>query len=516
MLAIPKPHQYWLNISRSRDLTDIRERILYRFFEILPGFLSWGTFLILFVMSWLKPVWVAVFIILFVIYWFLRTAYFSFHLRSGYFKMRQHEQIDWMNKVKSIANWRDIYHLVVFPMHKEPLELVRSTFYALLNSDYPKDRMIVVLACEEKVRDEVVLTAETIEREFGDKFYKFMTTWHPANIPGEIAGKGANESWAARAAKEKIIDINGIGYDNIIFSSFDVDTAVFPKYFSCLAHYYLTLPGAARASFQPIPLFINNIWSAPSFSRMFSFSSTFWQIMNQERPEKIITFSSHSMSFRALVDVGFKQTNIVSDDSRIFWQCFLFYDGDYRAYPVYYPVAMDANVARSFLQTLKNLYLQQRRWAYGVADIPYFLFGSVKNKRIPFGQKLALTFELIEGHWSWATAPIMIFFLGWLPLLLGGDAFSHTLLGYNLPRTVSIVLTLAMLGLISSAHLAMHMLPPKPPQYHRLKYIFLFLEWLLFPLIMIFFTAIPAIDAQTRLMLGRYMGFWPTPKTRAS
>jgi len=220
------------------------------------------------------------------------------------------------------------------------------------------------------------------------------------------------------------------------------------------------------------------------------------------------------MSFKALVDVGFKQTNVISDDSRIFWQCFLKYNGDYEVMPIFYPVSMDANVAKNFWQTLINIYKQHKRWAYGVGDIPYFLFGFLKNKKISLRKKISRSLELIEGHWSWAVAPILIFTLGWLPFLLGGADFSQTLLAYTLPRIASRLMTLAMVGLLASIHFSLLLLPPRPPEYGKSKYLLFIFGWLLLPLTMIFFTSLPALDAQTRWMLGKYMGFWVTPKIR--
>ena len=505
---------YYLRVGKASDLKDPKERLLFRLFEIFPGAASWTILFLIVFLSWSQPFWVAIFIMVFVIFWFLRTIYFSLHLWSGYKKMAKHEKIDWMERLKKIKGWENIYHLVVIPMYKEPIGVVRDGLNSLVKTDYPKDKMIIVLACEERARDFVQSIAEQAEKEFQSKFFKFLVTWHPENLPREIAGKGSNETWATKIAKEKIIDPLKINYQNIIFSPFDVDTCVFPKYFSCLTHEYLTSEKPTRTSFQPIPLFINNIWEAPAISRIFSFSSTFWHTMNQERPEKLITFSSHSMSFKALVDVGFKQTNVVSDDSRIFWQCLLKYDGDYQVKPLYYPVSMDANVAKNFFKTLHNIFRQQKRWAYGVGDIAYFLFGFLKNKKIPLRKKLSLSFESIEGHVSWATASIMIFLLGWLPLVLGGPEFSHTMISYNLPKIISRVMTLTMVGLLSSIYLSFLLLPPRPPNYGRHKYLVFILGWLLFPFMMIFFGALPALDAQTRWLFGRYMGFWVTEKYR--
>ena len=237
--------------------------------------------------------------------------------------------------------------------------------------------------------------------------------------------------------------------------------------------------------------------------------------MNQERTEKHLTFSSHSMPFQALVDINFWQPNVVSEDSRIFWQCFLYYNGEYRVESLYYPVAMDANVAPSFWGTLKNIYKQQRRWAYGVVDVPYFIFGYWKKRRfIPFKKMRQYGLVTIEGFYSWATHAVLLFALGWLPILLGGEQFNQTLFSHNLPRMTRILLSIAMVGVISSAYLSIRLLPPRPPKYGPWKYSAMVLQWLLIPISLVFFGALPAIDANTRLLLGRYMGFWSTPKFR--
>lgn len=524
-------NKYYLRIGRASDLKNRRERILYRLFEIIPGFLSWTTIISCFVFSWLAPFWVAIFITVFDIYWFFKIVYLTFHLRAGYKKMRENMKINWMEKlendtrkleiknrkfpaVNTINGWIDIYHLVILPMYKEDIEVARPSFESLAKNDYPADKMIVVLALEEKSGAAGKKIAEQISREFSAQFFRFLVAIHPSNIEGEIVGKGSNETWAARQAKEDIIDILGVPYENIIVSVFDIDTVVPPGYFACLTYHYLTHPNPTNASFQPIPLFINNIWETPALGRVISFSSTFWHMMQQERPEKQITFSSHSMSFRALVDIGFWQTNVVSEDSRIFWQNFLYYDGNYSVAPLYFSVSMDSNVAPTFWKTIINQYKQMRRWAWGVENIPYTLFGFWRNKNISLRTKLYWAFFQIEGFWSWSTNVLLIFFLGWLPVFLGGGKFNATVLSYNLPFITKTIMAFAMIGMVTSAYLSLMLLPLRPKIYGWHNWIMMALQWLLLPINLIFFGAIPALDAQTRLMLGRYMGFWTTEKAR--
>ncbi len=506
--------QYYLKLGKATDLKDPKERRIYRVFEILPGALAWSTLLSVIFLSWFKPVWVAVFIITFDIYWVLKTIYFSLHLRMSYKRMKKNTNIHWMEKVKQQKNWQRINHLIILPFYKEPLEVVRETFQSIIDSDYPKDKMIVVLASEERADEEAQKTVQMIKKEFADKFYKFLITIHPKDIEGELIGKGANSTWAGRQAKKEIIDFLKIPYEDIIVSAFDIDTRAYPKYFSCLTYHYLTAKKPTQTSYQPVPVFNNNIWEAPCISRVVATSGTFWQMIQQQRPERLSTFSSQSLSFKTLVDVDFWPVNMVSEDSRIFWQNLLYYDSDYKAVPLNYPVSMDANLASTFLKTSINVYKQQRRWGWGVENVPYLFFGFWKNKNISKRIKWHWTWVQIEGFWSWATNAILIFLLGWLPLYLGGDNFNISILSYNLPRVTRFLMTIAMVGLVGSAIYSTLLLPKKPKEYNLIKYLGMVIQWILVPFTILIFGALPGLEAQTRLLFGKYMGFWVTPKNK--
>ncbi len=505
----------YLKIGNATELAG-KDRLIFRVFEILPGFLAWLTLLGVVFLSWLAPVGIAFFIIAFDLYWFLKTVYLSLHLRSSFAQMQRHLKINWLEKtqgVRAFKKWQDIYHLVILPFYKEPLEIIEETFESLLKTNYPKDKFIVVLAREERAGEEDEKKALAILEKYKDEFFKILLTCHPKDIEGELAGKGSNETWAGRKAKE-LIDGLGISYENIIASVFDIDARVYPDYFGCLTYHFLTAEKPSQSSFQPVPVFNNNIWDAPALSRVVATSCTFWQMMQQERPERLATFSSHAMSFKAVVEMDFWNVKNVSEDSRIFWKSLLFYNGDYQVVPLYYPISMDANLAGTFWQTTKNVYKQQRRWGWGVENIPYFIFGCLKNKKMPLGKKLRFTFNQLEGFWSWATNALLIFLLGWLPLFLGGEKFNLTVLSYNLPRLTRWIMTFAMVGLVSSAIYSMVLLPPRPAGHPWRKYFYMVLQWILMPFSIIVFGSIPGLEAQTRLMFGKYMGFWVTPKVR--
>ncbi len=513
---------YYLRIGKASELENPKDRKIYRLLETLPGFLSWATLILLVALSFVKPVWIAIFIIVFDLYWLFRTVYLFLFLRSTHKKMKQNLDADWIKELENlpakdysipISSWREIEHAVFLPFYKEDLEVIKSTFECLSKTSYPKEKINIVLAIEQRACPEAEQKAEIIKNAYSQKFASFMITKHPSDINGELAGKGSNLCWAASQFK-KWTDEKKMPYEKILVSAFDIDTQITPGYFARLTHAYLTSKNPTRASYQPIPFYNNNIWEAPAMARVMSYSSTFWHMMQQERPEQQSTFSSHSMSFKALTDVGFWQNNMVSEDSRIFFQCLFRYDGDYRVVSLFYPVSLDANVAPRFWKTMINQYKQQRRWAWGSENIAYIIFASLKNKRMPIGKKLRFIWTEIEGKHSWATNSFIIFLLGWLPIVAGGNEFRTTLLSFSLPRLTGLVMTASMFGIVTSAIMTLILMPSYPGPKSRLNALWVFLQWFLTPLVFIFFSALPALDAQTRLMLGKYMGFWVTEKSR--
>ncbi len=492
------------------------EAIRRRIWEIIPGLLSWSSLVILSILALTVSFWIAIFVIAYDVYILIRIVYMSVHLLYAYKRLKEYRTVNWIQKLtetKSEVNWNTIHHIIVIPTYDESIHVLRTSIASLVAADYPKERMHVVIGFEERAGETAKNRAKKLSKEFTASFGTFLTTFHPDGIPGEKRVKSANATWAIQRMEE-VLKSKKIPDDMVLVSNFDSDTVAPPEYFSYLTYVFSTTPDRYRASYQPIPVYNNNLWDAPSFSRVVAMGSTFWQMIESTRPERLVTFSSHSMTLRVLKDVGYWHRNVISEDSRIFWQCLLKYDGNYRTIPLYTTVSMDAALAPTWWQTLKNQYKQKRRWAWGIENFPYLVEGFIHNKKIPFKTKATYLFRTLEGHYSWATAPIIVAVLGWLPVLFGDPSFHQTFLSYSLPFITRTLMTIAMSGLVISATLTILLLPKRPGHYSPFRYALIIVQWALVPIIATVLSAFPALDSETRLMLGRDLNFNVMQKSR--
>ena len=541
-----------------------------RIMEMIPGTLTWITLIGMVVLSFALPIWVAVFIILFDIYWIFRTVYITYYSVVAYRRFQSGKKLDWWERCQNIVHplayekdlntriellsgelkemtscgekrkvkqeitrlleyqkdvqriiatdneildWRKIVHVVLFPTANEPASVVEPAIQSVMDCNFPKQQIIVLLATEEREPEEQRLEkVNYLQNKFKGVFRDFLVTTHEVSSD-ELKCKASNATYAA---KKLMVYLNEheIDYTRVIFSNFDCDSVCHAQYFAALTYAYITDPKRLQRSYQPLPMYHNNLWDTNAFVRVIVTGSSFWHMFQSTR-QQMVTFSSHSEPFDTLVRVNFWPLNMISEDSIIYWKCFAYYHGDYKVQPIYLPVSLDAVLAETYWKTIKNQYKQKRRWAYGIENFPVIMRAIWPDKKIKFGKKCSIAFEMLEGHHSWATSAFILAILGWLPLIFGGPAFNESVLAHNLPFVTRYLMTIAMGGLIISMFLNFFLLPPRPAKYSKKRYIYMFLQWFLAPIIAPTLGAMPAIDSQTRLLFGNYFGeFWVTEKMR--
>jgi hypothetical protein len=495
-----------------------RDKFYKRLFEIIPGLLTWSTIIGLFALAFIKPLWVAIFVITFDRYWVIRMTYLSLLMLFAYRRLAKERNLDWLKKCESLGRMKglapeDIYHAVLFPVYKEGPDILKPSIEALEGARYPKDKMIVILSVEERAGGKAWDNAMILKKAHQGNFKGFLVTSHPQNLPGEIKAKGANATWGAKALKD-LLDADKIDYERVVISCFDADTCVDREYFGCLTYHYIASPDRTRSSYQPIPVYNNNIWHARSVARLLELGSSFMQMIETMRIEKFVTFSSHSMSFKTLVDVDYWPLDMISDDSVIYWKCFLHFNGRYSVVPIYVTVSMDVATEAGILQTIIKQYKQKRRWAWGIENFPYVAIGFMRNKKIPLMTKMRRSFNVLESHYTWAVWAIIVTFVAPLPIIFGGGLFRQTAIGYNLPSVSATLFNMSLFTLFVCIFVSMKLLPPRPKDVKPQKHLIMYAQWMLAPFVAAFLGSTPAIDAQTRLMLGKYMHFHVTEKKR--
>src|SRR5258708_14408039 len=193
-----------------------------RMWEILPGLQLWLVFVGAILLSYYQPVWAAVFIICFDLYWVLKAINVASHLIASYRKFQLFVTINWFdykeklnnlqeflellksklqsstsqlektyyrqeisrltpqaNSERPNLNYKTIYHLILVPFTDENFEVLNSTFSALVQTNYPKDRMLLVLAAEERLGPKSFEIASKIKERYEKEFFKFFVTVHP-------------------------------------------------------------------------------------------------------------------------------------------------------------------------------------------------------------------------------------------------------------------------------------------------------------------------------------------------
>lgn len=515
---------------------------LYRFLEVMPGLISYVAILLLFILSWVNPILATIYLFIVVATISVKAVGVAYRTVQGYKVMKRAEKVNWQRRLKDLENPREaferlrntslesynaeihlqnlrmlatlnedfphpqeIYHIVIMTAYDEGMEIMEPSILAVKNTTFPNERIIFVLAYEERGGESIEKTVKQLEEKFAGVFYDFILVKHPKNLPGEVVGKGPNLTFAGEyiakyVKKKKLLE------DNIIVTSLDSDNRMAMKYLDVVAYEFIVHTNRQHLSYQPISLFMNNIWDVPAPARVVAVSNSFFNIITTMRPHALRNFASHSQPFKALLAMNFWSKRTIVEDGHQYWRSLFFFDGDYEVLPIRIPIYQDAVMEETFWKTVKAQFIQVRRWYYGASDVAFVgvrLLSKRSKRKMSFIKLWPKFWRLLDGHVTLAMMAPIVAFGGWVPLIM--NISSRAMVTYNLPKVVSIVQTVASIGLLITVCVSLRMLPKRPTKYKKGRTILMVLQWVLMPITAILYQSIAAFYSQTRLMLGLYM-----------
>ncbi len=444
---------------------------LGRMLEMVPGTISWAILILPIWLSFSYPQLVAYFVLSFNFYWLCRALWFSGSVVVAFRRVRRVLEVDWTRRVDALADPAarlaelraslradrphaalgivapafadraavrrareeiaelerivaleeappsadEIVHLALIPTYTEPFAKLQATVRALAEARWPKDRKICAIITRET--DEAgIANVQALRAEFGDEFAEFIHILDPLE-PGIVIGKSSAMAWGGRYLYRLLVRDRGMDPHRIIVTDLDSDFRVHPQYFAYLTWTHLRDPNRETQLYQPIPYLHNNLWQAPVFQRLFAAVLTQLQMWRSVLPEKLVSFSSYSTTLHLVHDVGYWATDAIPEDSRFYWKSYFRYGDRFRAVPLFIPIYGDAVLARTYWRTMAEQYVQVRRWAWGVTDIPYVIQNAITHTEIPFSSRFWRVLNLFAEHINWAIAPFVITFGAAIPLL---------------------------------------------------------------------------------------------------
>lgn len=523
----------------------------YRFFEILPGLLSYGAIILLIILSIVNPILASIYLLTIILVAFVKTIAISYRVVSGHRNMERASRVDWSRRLmdlespkESYSRLRDIpsgallykqhlenlrfmsaaeeghfpkpgniYNALIMPAYNESIEVIEPALKSVLETTYDKTRLIVVFAYEERGGAEIDKTAHILKEKYGKNFHSFHIVKHPKDLPNEVVGKGGNITYAGKWLQQ-YLQHEGIAFSDVIVTTMDCDNKPHKHYFDYLTYEYITHEDRKHLSFQPICLFTNNIWDVPAPMRVVATGNSFWNIISSMRPYSLRNFASHAQPMSALVEMNFWSTRTIVEDGHQYWRSYFYFNGNYEVVPMFVPIYQDAVLSSGYVKTLRAQFIQLRRWSYGASDVAYVgnnVFN--KDRKVRFLPSLARFIRLLDGHVTQACIALIVAFGGWAPLALNGEA-ARSVAAHQLPDTVSLIQQVAMVGILVLIFVSFKLLPPRPERYKKRRNILMVMQWALMPVIAIVYSSMASYNAQTHLLFGKYLDkFDVTEKT---
>lgn len=471
------------------------------------------------ILSWLIitfPIWfspfhpamVAYFIICFDLYFLYKSLFTAYYATISYLKIHAYEKIPFNKKVASLKRSVQIKHFIVIPNYKEHLHKIESTIDMIVNGDYPHKNLYLALAFEQREEDSLS-KAEHLQKKYGYFFKDILVSYHIL-LEHEAEGKASNQTFACQLLN-KYAQKNKFDDRDVMVTICDADSNLPKNYFSYATYEYLKDKDSDYHFYWAPVLLYNNFLKLPFFVRMQATLSSLLRLAFLSQPRNLIQISTYTTNLWLLKQVGFWDVDIIPEDWHIYFQAFFTFGEKVKTIPLFTIINGDAVDSGSLIKTLRSRYEQEKRWAWGVSDIGYAWRRLFTSPNIPWWPKIKKVLFLSETHLMWPISFFILTISASIPPLIN-PVFKRTVMGFLLPQLSGFILTLASLMIILYVYLDIQIRKKVNIRTKPIVVPFLLIQWYLLPAISFILSSLPALEAHTRLLLGKKITYKVTEK----
>ena len=486
----------------------IASRLFQRLLEIIVPISSWFLITLPLWLSPFHPALVAYFIITFDLYFFYKSLNTAYYAVVSYSEILYHSKINYFKKLKSLSDGSKVHHFIIVPNYKEPLHKLDSTINSFVDNNYPYKNIFLVLAFEKRETDADKKTS-FLKKKYSRLFKDILITYHP-DLPHEEPGKASNQTYAARLVN-KYAENKKLNSNRVLITICDADSYLPKNYFSYLTFTFLKDSNRLFHFYWAPVLLYNNFWKLPLSVRIQATLSSILRLAFLSQKNNLIQVSTYSTTLWLLKKVKFWDVDIIPEDWHIYFQAFFTFGEKVKTIPLFTIVNGDAVYSGATLKTFASRYEQEKRWAWCVSDVGYVLKKSFQTPQIHFWPKFRKIIFIAETHLFWPVSFFIFTISASIPPLIN-PVFKKTVLGFLLPQLSGFILTLSSAMLLLYIYLDIKIRQKVNMKTSIYNLPLLLIQWYLLPIVSFFFSSLPALDAHTRILLGKKLKYKVTEK----
>ncbi len=488
------------------------------FGHALPGVLSWSAIALTLLGALLVPrVWLVIATVVIAYFMVRMLATLGFALYGEKLTGQARER-DWTldEDVAGPFGFAPsvVRHIVVIPNYKEPDEILRRTLNGLAAQHRASERIIPVLGMEEREPD-ARAKGEALAAEYADKFLHVLVTVHPGNIVGEEPGKSSNEAWAAKHARQLVNEL-GLDPELVTITSCDADSILHPKYFSAIGQKFAQEAHRHLSFWQAPLLYYNNIWQVPAPIRFTTWLSHAVQVAELAMPfYNPLPISTYTLSLSLAERCGWWDPAVIPEDWHEYLNCLFETGEEITTHAVFLPTLADATDGDGFKDAMVSRFHQVKRHAWGAEDVGYIV-GQLTERPSSMRSSTAFRFgQVLHDHVMrvamWFVLVSVYLLMAYYATLHWYDLGYHASIAHNV-TVLRVMFTLGGLSMAATIIFELWRCPPPDGVSKAKTALEILLLWPMLPLIGFYLGTLPALEAQTRLMLGIPLGYRVTPK----